>query len=137
MRFLNKFASVEAAEAPVLSYFILVLKVGQVRELHLFVQAHVVCWQVPGLLLLCAGQRLVMGRRMAAFHQASVHILRVWSRNKSCIPLKIRDSSCGNTKFLSLVLFKEVGGLCRRKVPFCQHLLFCCPGSGAEVEEEL
>lgn len=76
MRFLNKFASVEAAKAPVLSYFILVLKMGQVRELHLFVQAHVVCWQVPGLLLLCAGQWLVMGWRMAAFHQASVHILK-------------------------------------------------------------
>lgn len=77
MRFLNKFASVEAAEAPVLSYFILVLKMGQVRELHLFMQPHVVCWQVPGLLLLCADRRLVTGRRMAAFHRASVHILSV------------------------------------------------------------
>lgn len=74
MRFLNKFASVEAGKAPVLSYFVLVLKMGQVRELHLFVQAHVVCWQVPGLL--CADQQLVMGRRMAAVHQASVHILK-------------------------------------------------------------
>lgn len=77
MRFLNKFASVEVGKAPVLSYFILVLKMGQVRELHLFMQPHVVCWQVPGLLLLCADRRLVTGRRMAAFHRASVHILSV------------------------------------------------------------
>lgn len=66
----------EAGKAPVLSYFILVLNMGQVRVALVCASTRGLCWQVPGLLLPFAGKQLVMGRRTAAFHRASVHVLK-------------------------------------------------------------
>lgn len=67
---------------------------------------------------------------------ASVHISECREENKRVSCSKSGGAGVAAQNFCHLVLFKEVVEVCRRKGPFCRHVLFCWPGSGAGIGEE-